>query len=29
VIAPVFYVLVGITALGAFITILIKGIEQV
>ena len=29
VIAPVFYVLVGITALGAFVTILIKGIEQV
>jgi phosphatidylglycerophosphate synthase len=28
-IAPAFYALVGITALGAFVTILIKGIEQV
>jgi phosphatidylglycerophosphate synthase len=28
-IAPFFYVLVGVTALGAFVTILIKGIEQV
>ena len=28
-IAPAFYILVGITALGAFITILTKGIEQV
>lgn len=28
-IAPAFYVLVGITALGAFVTILMKGIEQV
>jgi phosphatidylglycerophosphate synthase len=28
-IAPFFYALVGITALGAFVTILIKGIEQV
>jgi cardiolipin synthase len=29
IIAPFFYALVGITALGAFVTILIKGIEQV
>jgi len=29
IIAPVFYAFVGITALGAFVTILIKGIEQV
>jgi uncharacterized membrane protein len=29
VIAPVFYAAVGITALGAFVTILIKGIEQI
>ncbi len=29
IIAPLFYALVGITALGAFVTILIKGIEQV
>jgi cardiolipin synthase (CMP-forming) len=29
IIAPAFYALVGITALGAFVTILIKGIEQV
>jgi phosphatidylglycerophosphate synthase len=28
-IAPVFYAAVGITALGAFVTILIKGIEQI
>lgn len=28
-VAPVFYVLVGITALGALLTILMKGIEQV
>jgi len=28
-IAPLFYAAVGITALGAFVTILIKGIEQV
>jgi len=29
IIAPAFYALVGLTALGAFITILIKGIEQI
>src|SRR6202023_3268339 len=29
VIAPLFYLAVGITALGAFVTILIKGIEQI
>jgi uncharacterized membrane protein len=28
-IAPAFYAAVGITALGAFVTILIKGIEQI
>src|SRR2546430_7394436 len=28
-IAPVFYAAVGITALGAFVTILVKGIEQI
>jgi hypothetical protein len=28
-IAPFFYAAVGITALGAFVTILIKGIEQI
>src|SRR5207249_11478119 len=28
-IGPILYVIVGITALGAFVTILLKGIEQV